>query len=132
MSAIILLSLSLHAPRLAAVSRRGVLVSTGATLLLPAASVRAYDLPPREGAARAVSPYDPTVEDPAELRKYAAMANPDVSKQQNAAFQAVTLGDMRALQGMADGDWALAEIADESGKTCCRCQECRVVHPPPS
>ena len=96
-------------------SRRSVLARTGAALLSPAAGASAFDLPPRDGFAGAVSPY--TLDDPMACRKYAAMANPDKLKQQASAFFAVSSGDIGSLQAMADNGWALAEIVDESGTT---------------
>ena len=44
-----------------------------------------------------MSAYDPTFEDAEARRRYAAMVNPDMSKQQNAAFYAVTIGDTECV-----------------------------------
>ena len=97
---------ALFAEPAAVASRRSVLATAGVALLSPAVAASAYDVPP------------PTqMTDPVELRKYAAMANPEKPLQQGPAFSAITNGDMPTLQAMADGGWALAELADDAGKT---------------
>ena len=116
MSALIaLLPLALQPSRMLA-SRRSVIAGTGAAFLWPEGGASAFDLPPRDGFAGAVSPY--ILDDPVACAKYAKMANPDKLRQQNAAVWAVGTGDAESLQAMADGGWALAEIVDsESGTT---------------
>jgi hypothetical protein len=97
---------ALFAESAAAASRRSVLAAAVAALLSPAVAAIAYDLPP------------PTeMMDQVALRKYAAMVNPDKKQQQGPAFIAITNGDMPTLQAMADGGWALGELADDAGKT---------------
>lgn len=97
---------ALFAESAATASRRSVLATAAAALLSPAVAANAYDLPP---------PTEMT--DPVALRKYAAMGNPDKKQQQGSAFIAITNGDMPTLQAMADGGWALGELADDAGKT---------------
>ena len=82
-------------------SRRAVLA---ATLVSPAAAARAFDLPPYDTLAAAVSPYDmqPSEEDAA---AYAAKPNPDQSRQPICASSAILNGDLPSLQAMADGGW---------------------------
>ena len=94
-------------------SRRAVLATT---LISPAAAARAFDLPPYTTLAAVVSPYDmrPSEEAAAE---YAAMPNPDRSKQQSCAVYAITNDDLPSLQAMADGGWSLAELADDNSVT---------------
>ena len=87
-------------------SRRSVLSTAAAAFLSPAVAVNAFDLPP------------PTqMEDAAARSTYAAMGNPDKSKQQGSAFIALGNSDMASLQAMADSGWALDELADDAGKT---------------
>lgn len=97
-------------------TRRTLIARAGAGLVLPAAAACAFDLPPLDfGLTAGMIPY--TLEDEPACRKYAAMPNPDPSKQQISAAYAVSTGDMESLKAMADGGWSLAELADDAGKT---------------
>lgn len=71
-----LLSLALQPPLSGrhAATRRSVLVSTATVCLSPAVAATAFDLPPRDGVAGAVSPY--TLDDREACRQYAGMPNP--------------------------------------------------------
>jgi hypothetical protein len=109
----LLSSLALRAPP-HMVSRRSVIVTT----VLSPTAVSAFDLPPPDGLVAAFNPYDiKALEDPNVRSKFAAAPNPDKARQQSSAYFAVSNGDIDSLQAMADGGWALAELADDNGKT---------------
>ena len=89
-----------------AVSSRRNAIALGATALVTPLAGRAFDLP-------ALEEFD----DP-KARKFAArQPNPPATKQQWAAFYAVTTGDNDSLTAMADNGWELAKVSDTAGKT---------------
>ena len=97
-------------------AQRRVLLNLGAAMLVSPTAARAFDLPLLDISLRAAMiPY--TLEDAEARRRYAAMANPPLPRQQACVNYAVTTGDIESLQAMAEGGWSLADLVDDGGKT---------------